>query len=123
VVINRRYEVLHYSGPTHLYLQQPGGPPSHDLLTLALAALRPRIRAAAIKAVNEQARVDVGGIRTRRAGHSAPVRLSVQPLPGKLAEERLLLVVFQDEPEVAQAAGAGDEQARTDEQLVRWSTS
>ncbi|WP_162264492.1 CheR family methyltransferase [Thiobacillus denitrificans] len=53
VVINRRYEVLHYSGPTHLYLQQPGGPPSHDLLTLALAALRPRIRAAAIKAINE----------------------------------------------------------------------
>ncbi|MBU1395866.1 MAG: hypothetical protein KKE84_06955, partial [Gammaproteobacteria bacterium] len=119
VVINRRYEVLHYSGPTQLYLQQPGGPPSHDLLTLALAALRPRIRAAAIKAINEEARVDVGGIRIKRAGHFALVRLSVQPMPGKLADERLLLVVFQDEPEMAQVAGAGDKQARTDEQLVR----
>jgi two-component system CheB/CheR fusion protein len=72
VVINRRYEVLHYSGPTHLYLQQPGGPPSQDLLTLALAALRPRIRAAAIKAINEEARVDIGGIRIKRAGHACP---------------------------------------------------
>jgi two-component system CheB/CheR fusion protein len=107
VVINRRYEVLHYSGPTHLYLQQPGGPPSHDLLTLALAALRPRIRAAAIKAINDEARIDVGGIRARRAGHSVRVRLSIQPLPGKQTEERLLLVIFQDEPEMAQAAGAG----------------
>lgn len=119
VVINRRYEVLHYSGPTQLYLQQPGGPPSHDLLTLALAALRPRIRAAAIKALNEEMRVDVGGIRIKRAGHFVLVRLSVQPMPGKLADERLLLVVFQDEPKADQAAAAGDEQARTDEQLVR----
>jgi two-component system CheB/CheR fusion protein len=119
VVINRRYEVLHYSGPTQLYLQQPGGPPSHDLLTLALAALRPRIRAAAVKAVNEETRVDIGGIRIKRAGQAVLVRLSVQPLPGKLADERLLLVIFQDEPEMPQVAGAGDERARTDEQLVR----
>ena len=119
VVINRRYEVLHYSGPTQLYLQQPGGPPSHDLLTLALAALRPRIRAAAVKAINEETRVDIGGIRIKRAGHAVLVRLSVQPLPGKLADDRLLLVIFQDEPEVPQVADAGDERARTDEQLVR----
>jgi two-component system CheB/CheR fusion protein len=119
VVINRRYEVLHYSGPTQLYLRQPGGPPSHDLLTLALAALRSRIRAAAIKAINEETRVDVGGIRIKRAGHFVLVRLSVQPMPGKLADERLLLVVFQDEPKTDQAATAGDEQAATDEQLVR----
>lgn len=119
VVINRRYEVLHYSGPTQLYLQQPGGPPSHDLLTLALAALRPRIRAAAVKAINEETRVDIGGIRIKRAGQAVLVRLSVQPLPGKLADERLLLVIFQDEPEVPQVADTGDERARTDEQLVR----
>lgn len=118
VVINQRYEVLHYSGPTHLYLQQPGGPPSQDLLTLALAALRPRIRAAAIKAINEEARVDIGGIRIKRARQPALVRLSVQPMPGKLADERLLLVIFQDEPKVPQVAGAGDEQAGIDEQLV-----
>ena len=105
VVINRRYEVLHYSGPTHLYLQQPGGPPSHDLLTLALAALRPRIRAAAAKAINEGTRVNVGGIRIKRAGQPVLVRLSVQPLPGKLADERLLLVIFQDEPELPAGSG------------------
>jgi|GEM_PF-1081940 len=109
VVINLRHEVLHYSGPTQLYLQQPGGPPSHDLLTLALAALRPRIRAAAVKTINEKARVDIGGIRIKRAGHAVLVRLSVQPLPSKLADEHLLLVIFQDEPEVPQVTDAGEE--------------
>lgn len=118
VVINRHYEVLHYSGPTQLYLQQPGGPPSHDLLTLSLAALRPRIRAAVIKAIEEETRVDVGGIRIKRGGQPVLVRLSVQPLPGK-QEEGGLLVIFQDEPELPQAVGKGAERAWTDEQLVR----
>ncbi len=119
VVINRRYEVLHYSGPTHLYLQQPGGPPSHDLLTLSLAALRPRIRAAVAKAIGEAARIDVGGIRIKRGDAPVLVRLAAQPLPGKLAEESLLLVTFQDEPVPPQIGGGADEQARTDEHLVR----
>jgi two-component system CheB/CheR fusion protein len=120
VVINRRYEVLHYSGPTQLYLQQPGGPPSHDLLTLSLPALRPRIRAAVIKAINADDRADIGGIRIKRSGKPVLVRLAVQPLPrSKQAEEGLFLITFQDEPEVEQAAGADTKQARTDEQLVR----
>lgn len=41
------------------------------------------------------------------------------PLPDKLADEQLLLVIFQAEPEVPQAASAGDERARIDEQLMR----
>jgi len=119
VVINRRYEVLHYSGPTHLYLQQPGGPPSHDLLTLSFAALRPRIRAAVAKAISEAARIDVGGVRIKRAEAPVLVRLTAQPLPGRLAEEGLLLVTFQDEPVLPHIGGGAGEQAGTDEQLVR----
>jgi two-component system, chemotaxis family, CheB/CheR fusion protein len=81
VVISRRCEVLHYSGPTQLYLQQAGGPPSHDLLTLSLPALRPRIRAAVIKSINENERTDIGGIRVKRAGQAVLVRLAVKPRP------------------------------------------
>ncbi|MHB1215227.1 MAG: chemotaxis protein CheB [Thiobacillus sp.] len=120
VVTNPRYEVLHYSGPTHLYLQHPSGPPSHNLLTLAHAALRPRIRAMAIKAISEGTRIDVGGIRIKRAGHFVLVHLAVQPLPVKPGEGRLLLVTFQDEPEPPRTAntGAGEEQNPSGEQLV-----
>jgi two-component system CheB/CheR fusion protein len=117
VVINRRYEVLHYSGPTQLYLQQPGGPPSHDLMTLAIAALRPRIRTVVQKASREVPRVDMGGIRIKRAGLPVQVRLSAQLLPGKLAEEGLLLVTFQDEP-VASTTEVAGEASGVDEQLV-----
>ncbi|MGK2953534.1 MAG: chemotaxis protein CheB [Thiobacillus sp.] len=117
VVINRHYEVLHYSGPTQQYLQQPGGQPSQDLLTLSLAALRPRIRTAVLKAMNEDARIDVAGIRIKRAGQSVLVHLAIQPLPRKPGAEGLLLVTFQDEQEVQLAASK--EQALTDEHLVR----
>lgn len=120
VVTNRRYEVLHFSGPTHLYLQQPDGPPSRDLLALALAALRPRLRAAVLKAANEETRVDVGAIRARRAGKSVLVGLSVRPLPTmQKIEEPLFLIVFQDEPEVPQADSEGGEWEKNNEQLVR----
>lgn len=119
VVINRRYEVLHYSGPTQLYLQHPGGPPSQDLLTLALAALRARVRAAVMKALSEDARVDVGGIRVKRAGRPVLVRLAVHPLQARQGEEGLLLVTFQDEPEVSVEAAGGEGQAASDERQLR----
>lgn len=118
VVINRRFEVLHYSGPTQQYLHQPDGPPSHDLLLLCLPALRPRIRAAAVKAINEDARIDAGGIRIKRGKQPVLVRLAVQPLPVKRAEEALLLVTFQDQPDLPRAEGEAAEHPRTDEQLV-----
>ena len=35
VVINRKYEVLHFAGPTEHYLVQPAGPPTQNLLSLA----------------------------------------------------------------------------------------
>ncbi len=120
VVINRRYEVLHYSGASQLYLQQPSGPPTHDLLTLSLSSLRPRIRAAVVKAINEDTRIDVPGIRLKRAGKAVRVGLSVRPLQqDRLGEEGLLMVTFQDELVNLPDATEGAEPGRSDEHLVR----
>ena len=103
VVIDGRSEVLLYSGPTHLYLQQPGGLPSQDLMRLVDAGLRPRLRAAMQQASLSGEHVEEGGIRIRRNRKSVSVRLAVQPLEGKGLEQGLMLVVFQDEPEAPQS--------------------
>ncbi len=68
VVIDQHYFVHHYSGPTQLYLQQPGGPPSNDLLMLCNPGLRPRLREVVQRALKEEQRVDLGGIRIKRGG-------------------------------------------------------
>lgn len=116
VVIDQHYQVHHYAGPTHLYLRQPGGPPSSDLLTLANPGLRPRLRAAVQRVMQEHRRVDISGIRIKRAGRTVAVRLSSQPLR-KGAGEGLILVAFQDMPEVPDIADGGA--AQSDEELVQ----
>ena len=116
VVIDQHYQVHHYAGPTHLYLQQPGGPPSSDLLTLANPGLRPRLRAAVQRVMQEHQRIDISGIGIKRAGRTVAVRLSSQPLR-KGAGEGLVLVAFQDMPEVPDTAAGGA--AQPDEELVQ----
>ena len=119
VVIDDHFEVLHYTGPTRLYLDQPGGPPAHDLLTLAHAGLRPRIRAAVNEVMQSQSRVDVGDIRITRAGSTVRVCITVKLLSDKRMQGQLFLVIFRDEPETLEKSAGSDEQLVGDEPLVQ----
>ncbi len=119
VVIDRRFEVLHYSGPTFLYLQQPGGAPSHDLLSMAHHGLRARIRAAVNKVIQGQGRVDIGGIRIKRNKTNVMVRISVQLLPDKREAEELILITFQDELLSPEIVVSSSQQDGEEESLVR----
>ncbi|MGB7933744.1 MAG: chemotaxis protein CheB [Gammaproteobacteria bacterium] len=119
VVIDQHYQVHHYSGPTHLYLQQPGGAPSQDLLTLANPGMRPRLRTVVQRVMQEHQRVDISGIGIKRAGCNVAVRLSSQPLRSKGAEEGLILVTFQDVPGAPDNAGDGAARPAVDEELVQ----
>jgi two-component system CheB/CheR fusion protein len=96
-LIRRNYEVLYFHGPTQLYLQQPSGPPTQDLVALAREGLRARIRAAVHKALRENRRVNVGGGRVRRNGRYVEVRVSARPLHAPRAAEGLVLVSFEEE--------------------------
>ncbi|MGD8629662.1 MAG: PAS domain S-box protein, partial [Gammaproteobacteria bacterium] len=121
VVIDLHYEVLHYSGNTRLYLQQPGGSPSNDLLTLVPTSLRPRIRAAVHQAMQASRRVDIGAIPLQRDDRDALVSIGVQPLPDPQRQEPLFLVTFRDEPETPPHGAAGDRTtgAGPDDSLVQ----
>lgn len=119
VVIDRHYGVHHFSGPTQLYLRQPGGPPSHDLLTLSNPGLRPRLRELVQRVMKKEQRVDLDGIRIRRTGCNIPVHLSARPLKGKDAGQGLFLVTLQDVPETLHDAGGRDAQNGVDGLLVQ----
>src|SRR5580692_5352945 len=97
VLINRKHECLYYSGPTDRYLRVAAGEPSRDLLAMARAGLRDKLRAAIQQAGRERARTVVTGAQTSYAGSAAAVRIEVHPV--QIEGEELLLVSFLDEPE------------------------
>jgi two-component system CheB/CheR fusion protein len=95
VLINRRHEILNYHGPTRQYLENPDGPPQHDLMRLALEGLRAKLRTAVLEAVRRDVAVVVEDARVKRDGAYHSVRFTVEPLQEAKAEG-LLLVTFED---------------------------
>ena len=70
VLINRKFEVLCFQGPTVNYLEFPSGEPTRDLLALARQGLRTRLRA-----------LVSAGHSDRRTGHRLrPPREAGRPL-------------------------------------------
>ncbi len=97
VVVNARNEALHFSGPSELYLRQPTGAPTRDVLALVRNGLRARLRTALQTCLREKVPVSVTSGRVRRHGRDLAVRITVQPLPRAATREPLLLATFEDE--------------------------
>ena len=96
VLINRKYECLHYFGPTDLYLKVPEGRPIHDLLAMAREGVRTKLRSVIQRASQENRRVTVTGGRVSRGTTEYTFSVSAQPV--QFEGEQLLLVYFMDEP-------------------------
>jgi len=115
VLIRRNYEVLHFQGPTERYLEQPSGPPTQDLMSLARDGLRTWLRAAVHKALQEDRRVSLSGARIKRNGHYVSARITARPLHIPRAAEGLVMVSFEDEGAAPRAKSRG---AAAAEELV-----
>lgn len=107
VLINRKYEILYYYGPTMRYLDVPTGEPTQDLLRMARDGLRSKLRSAIHKAIEDKASVEVSDLQVSRNGGHYPVRVTVKPLTAPPELEGLLLVTFHGlEPKSAPPAAA-----------------
>lgn len=98
VVINRNYEVLHFAGPTEDYLIQPGGPPTHDLLSLARPGLDSKLRVIVQRAIRENSAQSIKDVMMRHGNVSRRVNIDVEPLTLSKQTEGLLLIAFQEQP-------------------------
>lgn len=120
VLVDAKFNVLYFCGPTDRYLAQPTGLPTQDLLTLLREGLRSRVRSAAREALDTHLPVVVEDARVRGKRGYEPVRLNV--IPAGVSEHRtLLLVVFEDLPKAISPApgGRGDALARQLEEELR----
>ncbi|MGD8569095.1 MAG: chemotaxis protein CheB [Gammaproteobacteria bacterium] len=95
VLINRKYEILYFYGPTSDYLELPTGEPVHDLMMMVRQGLRTKLRGAVHRAVAENVAISVHATRFRRAQGEVSVVITVTPVQS--ATDSLLLVTFRDE--------------------------
>jgi two-component system CheB/CheR fusion protein len=100
VLINLRYEILYFYGPTGLYLEQPTGAPTRDLVLMARSGLRTRLRAACHRAIRDGEVVEDVEARVKRNGEYVPCTITVQPIHEPREAHGLLLIVFQDRARV-----------------------
>jgi two-component system CheB/CheR fusion protein len=96
VLINRRYEVLYVSGSIVDYLEFPTGELSKDLLAMARAGLRTRLRAACDKAMTERNTVIDNEARVQRKEDYIACTITARPLLDSNGSEGLVLVILQD---------------------------
>jgi len=91
VAINQNFEIFYYNGPTNLYLKQPEGAPTQNLLEMLPEIMRSRMRGALYKAMtsgdSSSTRMDNAGDSGRK--HKVSIKIS------KIVDN-LFLVVFQE---------------------------
>ncbi|HEY7311451.1 MAG TPA: chemotaxis protein CheB [Gemmataceae bacterium] len=104
VLVNRKYEILYYLGPTGRYLDQPTGEPTKNLLMLAREGLRTKLRAAVHKALRDNEPAVLTDIQVKRnGGDYHPVTVRIKPVPAPRSAEGLLLITFHDQPDTGPA--------------------
>ena len=98
VLINDRYEILHFVGRTEKYLVPPTGKPSFNLLNMARADLKVELATALHRARSQKKSINRKGIRIRSNGAFCMVDLSISPFADHKLPAGLLLVIFEDKP-------------------------
>jgi len=120
VIVTRKGEMVHFSGPTHEYLLQPTGPATQEVFAQARHGLQTALRAAVQKAIRGEGPITVSA-SVRRGEGSRRVKITAEALKGSPDTDGLILIAFQDEPPAqdAPSAPAVAESVAAKEPLVR----
>ena len=114
VAINQNFEIFYYNGPTNLYLKQPEGSPTQNLLDMLPDLIRSRMRGALYKVITNgtpsSTRADIAGDSGRKRKTS--IRIS------KIVDN-LFLVVFHEKGPSIKTAELSLELTSLDETAMR----
>lgn len=120
VLIDRKHQVLQFSGPTSRYLEQPAGAPSQDFLNLVRHGLRTKLRIALRRVADEKQRLVIDDLQITREGEKVRVKASLKPIKIPKLPDTLVLVTFEDVcEEPAQQPGKRFSSASADANLVQ----
>ncbi len=117
VVINDKCRILLFFGATGMYLEQPGGVPTQDLLNMARKGLRTKLRGAVEGVLAGEASSRCTA-HISREGQRQPVRAVVSTMNPSPFGETLMLVAFFDDPKVEPGEGSADSADANSELLL-----
>lgn len=106
VLINRRFDIQYFHGPLRNYLDFPSGEPTSELPSIAIEALRPKLRSLLTKVQHEKRADEVVVRNVPRNGHTVAVRLRAEPLAMTSEREPAILVSFEDDAPARKADGS-----------------
>jgi two-component system CheB/CheR fusion protein len=95
VVVNEKYEVVHVSTRTNLFLELPLGEPTRDILRMARRDLRPALRAAIHKAFADQKQVTFRGVSVAVGKGETKINVVAEPIGTSGRSGSLVMVVFE----------------------------
>jgi two-component system, chemotaxis family, CheB/CheR fusion protein len=96
VVVNERYEIVHFMGKTDRFLETPVGKASFNILSMAREGLRFKLSTALHNAVSQKRSIAVNSLQIKHNGKFRTVDLTVRPLFEFAGPPGYLLVVFDD---------------------------
>ncbi len=112
VVIDSRFEVLHFSGRTGRFLEPVAGTATLDVISLVHRDLRIDLRSALYRALSEARRVEVQRLIMQQDDRATGVNLVVEPIG--TGDVTSLIVLFQDVGELPSGAAGGEEAGGSD---------
>jgi chemotaxis methyl-accepting protein methylase/signal transduction histidine kinase/PAS domain-containing protein len=113
----RQGQIAHVFGAMDRYIHLPTGEATLDVLSLARDPLKPALRAAFHDAVRRGRETVLDTIHKKRGRHRTSLRITVRPLDGPRAAERLWLMIFEERP--LPAGPAATRAKGTTQELVR----
>ena len=118
VVVDRDYEVLHFSGRTGRYLEPATGAATLNLLNLVHRDLRLDLRSALHRTIDEMGRVESALIPVRNNGDSTLTKLIVEPIVEN-GDLTAIMVLFQEAGPLAEAPASAGLGGASDEHVER----
>ncbi len=96
VLVNERYEIMHFMGKTDKYLEAPVGKANFNILKMAREGLKLKLNTALHNAVRQKKTIVYESLRVKYNGKFRIIDLTVRPLLEVNIPESFFLVMFDD---------------------------
>ncbi len=96
VLVNDRFEILHFIGYTDRYLSTPSGKASFNILKMAREGLQYKLNTALHQALKQQKTIRSEGLQIKHNNKLRTIDLVVRPLTESTISQTFMLVIFDD---------------------------
>jgi two-component system, chemotaxis family, CheB/CheR fusion protein len=117
VVVRQQGQIAHVFGAMDRYIHLPTGEATLDILSLAREPLKAALRAAFHDAVRRSRESVLDTLHRGRGRNRTSLRITVRPLDGPRAADRLWLMIFEERP--LSVVASGPRAKGTTQELVR----